>query len=68
VSGAARGGIHGAHPSFEDLDDGDLRHHTDFRRVYATVLGDVLGMDPEPILGGKFEKLDILKMGKRARV
>ena len=23
-------------PSFDDLDDGDLKHHTDFRRVYAT--------------------------------
>jgi len=68
VSGAARGGIHGAHPSFDDLDDGDLRHHTDFRRVYATVLEDVLGTDPEPVLGGKYEKLDLLRMGKRARV
>lgn len=68
VSGGARGGLHGAHPSFDDLDDGDLRHHTDFRRIYATVLEDVLGMDPEPILGGKFERMDLLRMKRRARV
>src|SRR5216683_776916 len=29
-----KGGIVGAHPSLKDLDSGDLRYHTDFRRVY----------------------------------
>ena len=34
----AKGGPIGKHPSLSDLDDGDLRFHTDFRQVYATVL------------------------------
>jgi uncharacterized protein (DUF1501 family) len=66
VSGAVRGGLRGAHPSLEGLEDGDLRFHTDFRRVYATLLEDVLGTPSEPILGGKFEKLQLLE--RRARV
>jgi len=64
--GGVRGGLYGVHPSFEDLDEGDLKFHTDFRRIYATLLGDVLGVPSEPILGGKFEKLDLV--ARRARV
>ena len=37
------GGLVGKHPSLSDLTDGDLRYHTDFRRVYATLLDDWLG-------------------------
>ncbi|MGH3830971.1 MAG: DUF1501 domain-containing protein [Pseudonocardiaceae bacterium] len=52
VAGApVRGGFIGAQPSLTDLDDGDLKPTTDFRDVYATLLTDVLGTDPEPILG-----------------
>lgn len=54
---ALRGGIVGAHPSLDDLDDGDLKHHTDFRRVYATVLGRWLGLESAPILGAAHEPL-----------
>jgi uncharacterized protein (DUF1501 family) len=61
LSGAVRGGLHGPHPSFGDLEEGDLRFHTDFRRLYATLLEDVLGTPSEPILAGKFEKLDLFE-------
>ena len=37
VGPGVKGGAVGAHPSLADLDDGDLRHHTDFRQVYATL-------------------------------
>jgi uncharacterized protein (DUF1501 family) len=47
-----RGGLYGAAPSLTDLDDGDLRHTTDFRDVYATLLDGVLGAEPERILNG----------------
>jgi uncharacterized protein (DUF1501 family) len=49
------------HPSLTDLDQGDLKHHTDFRQVYATLLDEWLGIEPEAIVNGKFEKLPLLK-------
>ncbi|MEV4280098.1 DUF1501 domain-containing protein [Actinoplanes xinjiangensis] len=47
-----RGGRYGEPPSLTDLDDGDLKHAVDFRDVYATLLADVLGSDPERSLDG----------------
>jgi hypothetical protein len=44
-----------------DLDAGDLRHHTDFRRVYATLLDHWLRVDSKTILGGAFEPLPLIK-------
>ena len=57
------GGVVGAHPSLaaDQLDAGDLRHHTDFRRVYATLLDDWLGCDSAAALGGRFEPLPLIK-------
>ncbi|MET0234191.1 MAG: DUF1501 domain-containing protein [Kibdelosporangium sp.] len=45
------GGFYGQQPSLADLDDGDLRTTTDFRDVYATLIGRVLGSDPGVVLG-----------------
>lgn len=56
---AVQGGVVGAHPSLTDLDDGDLKHHTDFRRVYAAVLSNWLGIPSRPILGADFEPLQV---------
>lgn len=56
-----KGGPIGKHPSLSDLDDGDLRFHTDFRQVYATLLDNWLGCNSQQILGGKFEHLPLLK-------
>lgn len=47
-----RGGFVGAQPSLTDLDEGDLKPDTDFRAVYATLLGGVLGGDVARVLGG----------------
>lgn len=52
-----KGGIYGDYPSLEDLDDGDLKHHTDFRSVYATVLSNWLGVSAPKVLGGEFASL-----------
>jgi uncharacterized protein (DUF1501 family) len=57
---AIKGGLVGAHPSLKDLDDGDLRYHTDFRRLYATLLDGWLGCDSKLVLGEKFEHMDFL--------
>ena len=35
----------GKHPSLADLDAGDLKYHTYFRRLYATLLDNWLGCD-----------------------
>lgn len=58
-----KGGVVGAHPSLatDQLDAGDLRHHTDFRRVYASLLGTWLGCDSAAVLGESFEPLPLLK-------
>ncbi|AGZ42399.1 DUF1501 domain-containing protein [Actinoplanes friuliensis] len=47
-----KGGLYGEAPSLTDLDDGDLKHTTDFRDVYAMLLADVLDADPGRILDG----------------
>lgn len=51
--------IIGKHPSLNDLDDGDLKHHTDFRSIYASVLEQWLGSPAEKTLGGNFKTLDL---------
>ena len=47
-------GVIGEHPSLSDLDDGDLKFHTDFRSVYATLLEKWFAVPSKPILGGAF--------------
>jgi uncharacterized protein (DUF1501 family) len=53
-------GVHGAHPSLTDLDQGDLKYQIDFRSVYASVLERWMGVPSEAILGGRFPTQDIL--------
>lgn len=60
------GGLVGKHPSLSDLTDGDIKYHTDFRRVYATVLDTWLGVDSKGVLGAAFEKLPLFDMNKKA--
>ncbi|MAG94669.1 MAG: hypothetical protein CMJ48_13120 [Planctomycetaceae bacterium] len=62
AGGRVKPGLHGAHPSLTDLVDGDLKHHTDFREVYATVLERWLRTsDSASILGKEYEPVDFLK-------
>jgi uncharacterized protein (DUF1501 family) len=58
VGKGVRGGFYGRAPSLTDLDDGNLRMTTDFRRVYATMIEEWLGYrDVETVLKGRFEPL-----------
>jgi uncharacterized protein (DUF1501 family) len=57
VGSGMKGGLYGEPPSLTDLDDGDLKFTTDFRDVYALLLGDVLGADPGQALDGWGGKL-----------
>jgi uncharacterized protein (DUF1501 family) len=61
----AQKGLVGEHPSLDDLDDGDLKFHTDFRRVYASLLESWLGVPAAPVIGEGFAPLPIFdaKMG-----
>ncbi len=59
---SVKGGVVGKHPSLADLDAGDLRFHTDFRRVYATMLDDWLGCDSRAVLGERWEHMRELKV------
>ncbi|MDP6544453.1 MAG: DUF1501 domain-containing protein [Phycisphaerae bacterium] len=54
-----RAGLIGKHPPLTDLDNDAPRFHTDFRRLYATVLTGWLGMDSKPVLGADFKPLDL---------
>jgi uncharacterized protein (DUF1501 family) len=58
-----KGGLVGTTPSLLDPDPrhGDLRRSLDFRRVYATVLADWLGLPPREVLGATFEHLPLVR-------
>ena len=58
---AVKAGAVGQHPSLTNLDDGDIKHHTDFRRVYATLLDKWLFCDSKAVLNGEFEHVELLQ-------
>jgi uncharacterized protein (DUF1501 family) len=58
---SVKGGPVGDHPRLDDLDSGDLKYAIDFRRVYATLLDDWLGVDSRAVLNGQFPHLPLLK-------
>jgi uncharacterized protein (DUF1501 family) len=58
---SVKGGVVGKHPSLADLDDDDLKFHTDFRRIYASLIDDWLGRDSKAVLGAKWEHVEGLE-------
>ncbi|MCX7388551.1 MAG: DUF1501 domain-containing protein [Planctomycetota bacterium] len=52
-------GLFGELPSLSNLQDGDLRHHTDFRQVYAAVIQNWFQCEAEPILKGQYNAVDL---------
>ena len=60
VGPGVKGGVYGDYPSPSDLDNGDLKFHTDFRGVYSTVLEGGLGAKSQPVLGGEFPRLKFI--------
>ena len=60
IGNPVRGGLYGTAPSLTNLVlDGNLEITTDFRRVYATVIEEWMGVDSALVLG---RQLDTLKM------
>jgi uncharacterized protein (DUF1501 family) len=56
-----KAGLIGDAPKLLDLQDGDLKMTVDFRRVYATVLEDWLGLPGKPALGADYAKLTLFR-------
>ncbi len=61
AGGRLAGGLVGAHPSLTELENGGPKHHTDFRRLYATALDAWLGIDSREVLGARFEPVAMLR-------
>ncbi|MDP6063466.1 MAG: DUF1501 domain-containing protein [SAR202 cluster bacterium] len=63
IGGAVDGAVYGEYPSRDekDLFDGDLQYTNDFRSTYSTVLDHWLGLEPDPIVNGRFEQFDMFK-------
>ena len=58
-----KAGIHGKQPSLTDLQGGgggSLKHTTDFRSVYATVIDKWIGGNSEAVLGAKYPLIDCI--------
>ncbi|PYL00371.1 MAG: hypothetical protein DME19_05290 [Verrucomicrobia bacterium] len=62
VGPKVKAGLLGRYPSLapEDLFNGDLKYNLDFRSVYSAVLQQWLKTRSEPILGRKFEPLQLV--------
>jgi uncharacterized protein (DUF1501 family) len=62
VGNAVKGGLYGTAPSLTNLVlDGNLEITTDFRRVYATVIEEWMGVDAAAVLGQKQETMRMFR-------
>ena len=61
VGGRVKAGVVGKHPSLTDHTMGNLKHHTDFRQVYAAVLDKWLGVPSKDVVGEGFQPLEVLR-------
>ena len=62
IGGAVKGGMYGEYPSLKEEDqlEGDLHFNNDFRSTYSTLLEQCLGLEPEPIVNGHFDRFDFI--------
>ncbi len=59
---AAQPGLHGREAVLEELDEaGDPLFTTDFRAVYGTIARDLFGVDPEGVVGGRYQGLEFIR-------
>jgi uncharacterized protein (DUF1501 family) len=61
VGGKVKPGLVGAHPSLTQLEMGNLKHHTDFRQVYAAILENWLGVPSAPVVGSGFKPVEVVR-------
>ena len=48
IGSKVKAGLIGKHPKLDDLDDGDLKFHTDFRALYSSLLTNWLKWPVRP--------------------
>lgn len=60
MGGAVAGGLSGARPSLDALEDGDLVYRTDYRSLYGAVLRDLWQIDAPQFAGFKGDALRLL--------
>ncbi len=62
AGGAVRGGLYGQPPDLARLDGAqNMLYSTDFRQLYTTVAQDWWGVNPEPVVRGRFEPVKFLR-------
>ena len=62
AGGAVRGGLYGQAPDLSRMDaTQNLLYSTDFRQLYAGIAQDWWGVNPEPVVRGRFEPLRFLR-------
>jgi uncharacterized protein (DUF1501 family) len=61
VGPGVRGGVCGSMPSLTELDQGEPRMTTDFRRVYASVLENWLALRSRDVLNGQFDPIPLFR-------
>jgi uncharacterized protein (DUF1501 family) len=61
LGGRVKGGLLGAAPRLDRLENGNLAHAIEFRSLYATVLERWWGVPSAGVLGGRFAAVDLLR-------
>jgi uncharacterized protein (DUF1501 family) len=62
IGNAVKGGMYGKPPSLTDMVfEGNLQNTTDFRRVYATLIDEWMGVDSAKVLGEKFKTMGMFR-------
>jgi uncharacterized protein (DUF1501 family) len=60
IGGKVKGGLYGAYPSLNSLDNGDLKYEVDFRCVYSTLIDKWLKGDAAAVLSKSYEYLKFI--------
>jgi uncharacterized protein (DUF1501 family) len=58
-----KGGLYGEYPSLDPSEqlEGDMKFNNDFRGIYATVLDQWMGINPQAILNNNYEQFDMIR-------
>jgi uncharacterized protein (DUF1501 family) len=59
IGNKVKGGQYGKPVSLTELDDGNLIYTTDYRQVYASMIGEWMGVDASTVLKGNFKPLGL---------